>query len=99
MGPITVVLPRPRTAGSAPAGTASSAVAFRRTVSMTAGADEPLRVLADAPTAASVSCHPCDEAIVRHLVGHVGRLDCAVHVDADVPPGMLAVSVRLAIAS
>lgn len=105
MGPITVVLPRPRTAGStpagaaSPAGTASSAVAYRRTVSMTGGADEPLRVLADAPTAAAVSCHPCDEAIVRHLVGHVGRGDCAIHVDADVPPGQLAVSVRLAVAS
>jgi hypothetical protein len=99
MGPITVVLPRPRTADYAPSGSASSAVAFRRTVSMTAGADEPLRVLADAPAAASVSCHPCDEAIVRHLVGHVGRLDCALHVDPEVAPGVLAVSVRLAVVS
>lgn len=94
MEPITVVLPRPRTAVAAPSG-----VAFRRTVSMTAGADEPLRVLADAPTRASVSCHPCDEAIVRHLLAHVRRHDCPVLVDVEVDPGVLAVSVRLTVAS
>ena len=94
MEPITVVLPRPRSAGSTLAG-----IAYRRTVSMTAGADEPLRMLADAPTAAAVNCHPCDEAIVRHLVGHVGRHDCAVRVDPEVTPGELAISVRLAVAS
>jgi len=66
---------------------------------MTAGADAPLRALRDAPSAAAVPCHPCDEAIVRHLVGHVGRQDCPVQVDASVTPGMLALSVRLAVAS
>jgi hypothetical protein len=94
MEPITVVLPRPRSAGVPQAG-----IAYRRTVSMTAGADEPLRMLADAPTAASVNCHPCDEAIVRHLVAHVGRIDCSLRVDPEVAPGVLAISVRLAVAS
>jgi len=94
MEPITVVLPRPRSAGSPQSG-----IAFRRSVSMTAGADEPLRLQRDAPTSAAVSCHPCDEAIVRHLVAHVGRLDCPLTLDPQVAPGMLAVSVRLAVAS
>ena len=94
MEPITVVLPRPRSAGSSRAD-----IGYLRTVSMTAGADEPLRMLAAAPSAAAVSCHPCDEAIVRHLVGHVGRLDCAVQVDPEVTPGVLAINVRLAVAS
>jgi hypothetical protein len=94
MEPITVVLPRPRSTGTTPAG-----IAYRRSVSMTAGAEEPLRLLADAPTAATVNCHPCDEAIVRHLVAHIGRIDCPLLVDPEVPPGMLAVSVRLAVAS
>src|SRR3978361_2586927 len=94
MDPITVVLPRPRSAGSSRA-----SIAYRRTVSMTAGADEPLRMLAAAPSAAAVSCHPCDEAIVRHLVGHVGRLDCELRVDQGIPPGELEVCVPLRIAS
>lgn len=94
MEPITVVLPRPRSAGSTSAG-----IAFRRTVSMTAGAEAPLRLLSDAPAAAAVNCHPCDEAIVRHLVAHVGRMDCPIRLDPEVTPGVLAVSVRLAVAS
>jgi hypothetical protein len=94
MEPITVVLPRPRSAGSTRA-----SIAFRRTVSLTMGAEEPLRMLANAPTAAAVNCHPCDEAIVRHLISHVGRVDCSVRVDQDLTPGVLAISVRLAVAS
>jgi hypothetical protein len=87
----TVVLPRPRSQ--------VANLAFRRTVSMTEGADAPLRALSDAPSSATVSCHPCDEAIVLHLIGHVGRADCDVRVDPTVRPGQLALSVRLAVAS
>ena len=87
----TVVLPRPRTS--------VGNLALRRTISMTSGADVPLTALADAPTSSTVSCHPCDEAIVRHLLGHTGRLDCELRVDAAVTPGELALSVRLAYAS
>jgi hypothetical protein len=94
MDQTTVVLPRPRTRPGS-----GSGLAFRRTVSMTSGAEEPLRALRDAPTSAAIICHPCDEAIVRHLVGHVARTDCPVQVDPAVSPGMLALNVRLAVAS
>jgi hypothetical protein len=94
MDQTTVVLPRPRTRPGS-----GSSLAFRRTVSMTTGAEAPLRALREAPAAAAVLCHPCDEAIVRHLVGHVGRVDCPVLVDPAVKPGVLALSVRLAVAS
>jgi hypothetical protein len=94
MDQTTVVLPRPR---SRPGSRTS--LAYRRTVSMTAGAEAPLRALRDAPPTAAVLCHPCDEAIVRHLVMHADRHDCAVQVDANVTPGVLALSVRLAVAS
>jgi hypothetical protein len=86
----TVALPRPRSY--------AAGLSFRRRVSMTSGAELPLRALADAPAAAAVSCHPCDEAIVRHLICHVGRLDCDVRVDPSVSPGELALSVQLAVA-
>jgi hypothetical protein len=91
MEPTAVVLPRPRSY--------APGLAFRRTVSMTSGADLPLRALSDAPASARVSCHPCDEAIVRHLLNHVGRADCEVAIDPAVTPGELALSVRLAFAS
>jgi hypothetical protein len=94
MEPITVVLPRPRSAGSAPA-----RIAYRRVVSLTCGAETPLQALTDAPTSAAIHCHPCDEAIVRHLVGHVARHDCELRIDGNVAPGELAISVRLAVAS
>jgi hypothetical protein len=92
METFAVVLPRPRSHPSA-------GLALRKTVSMTRGAEEPLAALRDAPPAALVSCHPYDEAIVRHLVGHAGRTDCAVVVDPDVAHGVLGLSVRLAVAS
>jgi hypothetical protein len=90
MEPTTVVLPRPRSH--------AASLALRHTVSMTSGAELPLRALADAPTSATVSCHPCDEAIVRHLLGHVARLDCDLRIDPAVTPGELALHVRLAVA-
>jgi hypothetical protein len=87
----TVVLPRPRSR--------ASSLALRQTVTMTAGADAPLRALREAPTASQISCHPCDEAIVRHLLGHIGRVDVNLQTDADVTPGVLAIAVRFAVAS
>jgi hypothetical protein len=95
MESVTVVLPRPRSSSTVP----TSSLAFRHSVSMTSGAETPLRALTDAPTSAHVSCNPCDEAIVRHLLGHVGRLDCELRVDPGVTAGVLAISVRLAVAS
>jgi hypothetical protein len=95
MESVTVVLPRPRSSSAV----TTPSLALRHTVSMTSGAETPLRALADAPTSAHVSCNPCDEAIVRHLLGHVGRIDCELRVDAGVTAGVLAISVRLAVAS
>jgi hypothetical protein len=95
MESVTVVLPRPRSSSVATA----PSLALRHTVSMTNGAETPLRAIADAPTSAHISCNPCDEAIVRHLLGHVGRIDCELRVDAGVVAGELAISVRLAVAS
>ncbi|HSP38743.1 MAG TPA: hypothetical protein VLR26_13415 [Frankiaceae bacterium] len=94
MEPITVVLPRPRSTGSAP-----TSLAYRLTISLTSGAEAPLQALTDAPTSAAINCHPCDEAIVLHLVRHLGRSDYYLRVDATVAPGELAISVRLAVAS
>jgi hypothetical protein len=91
MEPTTVVLPRPRSR--------SAGLALHRTVTMTAGAELPLRALQEAPIGVLVSCHPCDEAIVRYLVGHVGRPDCSLRVDPAVDPGVLALGVRLRVAS
>jgi hypothetical protein len=95
MESVTVVLPRPRSS----AAVTTPSLALRHTVSMTSGAETPLRALADAPSSAHISCNPCDEAIVRHLLGHVGRIDCELRVDAGVAAGVLAISVRLAVAS
>jgi hypothetical protein len=91
MDSTTVVLPRPRSR--------ASSLAMRRTVTMTSGADAPLRALREAPRASRISCHPCDEAIVRHLLGHVGRHDVSLQIDPDVTPGSLAISLRFAVAS
>lgn len=96
MDQLTVVLPHPRSRSAAPA---ERGLALRHTVSMTAGAEGPVRALTDAPTAATLVCHPYDEAIVRHLVAHVGRADCEVRVDPAAVHGQLAVSLRLAYAS
>ena len=91
-----MVLPRPRSyAALAPA----EPLAYRQTVSMTAGAEAPLAALKAAPRGATVICHPCDEAIVRHLVAHVGRADVVLHVDETAPAGELGLRVRLAVAS
>jgi hypothetical protein len=63
-------------------------------VSMTDGAEAPLRALRDTPHETHVRCHPCDEGIVRYLLSHVDRFDCELAVDAAVPPGELALTAR-----
>lgn len=96
MDTLAVVLPRPRShAAVAPA----AGLTLQQSVSMTAGAEAPLTALSAASTDAIVVCHPCDEAIVRHLVGHVGRHDIVLLVDDGAAPGALGLSVRFAVAS
>lgn len=104
METLAVVLPRPRThaasaVAAAPSTAPASGLLLQQSVSMTAGAEEPLAALAAAPVAAVVVCHPCDEAIVRHLMAHVGRRDIGLLVDGTAAPGALGLSVRFAVAS
>lgn len=107
MEPITLVLPHPRSAALAtsaarPAATPPAASTTRKRsldVSLTSGAETPLRALAEAPPSARIVCHPYDQAIVAHLLAHLGRTDCLLHpLDAAVP-GQLSIRVRLAVAS
>jgi hypothetical protein len=58
-----------------------------------------MAALRDAPPSALVSCHPYDEAIVRHLLAHAGRPDCELVLDATASHGVLGLSVRFAVAS
>jgi hypothetical protein len=103
MEPITMVLPHPRSAVRATPSVAPRPPATPRTitvaVSLTSGSEAPLRALADAPQAARIVCHPYDEAIVAHLLAHVGRSDCLLHPTDAAAHGELSIRVRLAIAS
>jgi ribosome recycling factor len=103
MEPITLVLPHPRSAArstsqSTPRTTPTSRT-LSLTVSLTAGSEAPLRALAEAPDAARIVCHPYDQAIVAHLLAHVGRTDCSLHPTDAAAHGELSIRVRLAVAS
>jgi hypothetical protein len=57
-------------------------------VSLTEGCDAPLDALKLAPLGHDISCHPCDEAIVRLLMARIHRSDPLL-VSASVAPGTL----------
>ena len=106
MEPITLVLPHPRSPAretSPPTSPATPRASSSRTpsltVSLTAGSEMPLRALVEAPPSARIVCHPYDQAIVAHLLAHVGRTDCSLHPTAVVAPGELRIRVRLAVVS
>jgi hypothetical protein len=58
-------------------------------VSLTAGCEAPLEALKAVPWLHTVRCHPCDEAIVRLLMGRVRCPDSALLITTSIPPGTL----------
>jgi hypothetical protein len=58
-------------------------------VSLTDGCDAPLEALKLAPVDHEISCHPCDEAIVRFLLSRTHR-GTALQISPTVSPGTLA---------
>jgi hypothetical protein len=61
------------------------------TVSLTEGCEGPLEALKTAAADRTVRCHPCDEAVVRLLMGRVRRTEAALLVTASIRPGTLNV--------
>ena len=59
------------------------------TVSLTEGCEAPLEALRAAALDRTVRCHPCDEAVVRLLIGRLRRTDTALLVTTAVRPGTL----------
>ena len=59
-------------------------------ISLTAGCDAPLEALKLTPVDHQVSCHPCDEAIVRLLLGR-NRQANGLKVSPAVAPGTLVI--------
>jgi hypothetical protein len=59
-------------------------------VSLTAGCDAPLEALKQSPVEHEVSCHPCDEAIVRLLLGRGHHAD-GLQISTAVAPGTLVI--------
>ena len=60
------------------------------TVSLTQGCDVPLEALR-AAAERTVSCHPCDEAVVALLVARVRRTGVPFSTNDDVSPGTLRI--------
>jgi hypothetical protein len=59
-------------------------------VSLTGGCDAPLDALKQFPVDHQVSCHPCDEAIVRLLLSR-GRHADTLKISSAVAPGTLVI--------
>ena len=60
------------------------------TVSLTEGCEGPLEALKAAALDRTVRCHPCDEAVVRLLMGRARRAESALLVTASISPGTLS---------
>ena len=58
-------------------------------VSLTEGCDAPLEALKLAPIGHEVSCHPCDEAIVRLLLARSRHAE-TLQISSAVFPGTLS---------
>jgi hypothetical protein len=59
------------------------------TISLTAGCETPLDALTAATPEGAVRCHPCDEAVVRLLMGRAGRSDDPLFITSSICPGTL----------
>ena len=59
------------------------------TVSLTEGCEAPLEALKAASHDRTIRCHPCDEAVVRLLMGRVRRAETVLLVTAAIAPGTL----------
>jgi hypothetical protein len=59
------------------------------TISLTEGCEAPLEALKTSHDR-TVRCHPCDEAVVRLLMGRVRRAETALLVTATIAPGTLS---------
>jgi hypothetical protein len=62
------------------------------TLSLNAGCETPMLALKSAAAGVSVQCHPCDEAVVRLLLGRTSGGNRTLVVSAEVLPGTLALS-------
>ncbi len=60
------------------------------TVSLTEGCEAPLEALKATSLDRTIHCHPCDEAVVRLLMGRVRRAESALLVTASISPGTLS---------
>ena len=60
------------------------------TVSLTQGCEAPLEALKATSLDRTIHCHPCDEAVVRLLMGRVRRSQSALLVTASISPGTLS---------
>jgi hypothetical protein len=61
------------------------------TVSLTEGCDAPLEAMKTATHEPTICCHPCDEAVVRLLMGRVRLAETALLVTPTIAPGTLSV--------
>jgi hypothetical protein len=60
------------------------------TVSLTEGCEAPLEALKTHAHDHTIRCHPCDEAIVRLLLGRLPRDEMALLVTTSISPGTLS---------
>lgn len=60
------------------------------TVSLTDGCEAPLEALKTVSNDRAIRCHPCDEAVVRLLMGRVRRAETALLVTTAIAPGTLS---------
>jgi hypothetical protein len=60
------------------------------TVSLTEGCEAPLEALKATSADRTISCHPCDEAVVRLLMGRVRWTESALLVTTTISPGTLS---------
>jgi hypothetical protein len=60
------------------------------TVSLTEGCEAPLEALKATSVDRTIRCHPCDEAVVRLLIGRVRLNESALLVTTAISPGTLS---------
>jgi hypothetical protein len=60
------------------------------TVSLTEGCEAPMEALRATSADRPIRCNPCDEAVVRLLMGRIRRADAALLVTSSISPGTLS---------
>ncbi|HEX4017429.1 MAG TPA: hypothetical protein VHX15_11895 [Frankiaceae bacterium] len=60
------------------------------TVSLTEGCEAPLEALRATSPDRPVRCHPCDEAVVRLMMGRLRRTEASLLVTTSISPGTLS---------